>query len=199
MASVFFSSNNLSSNNSGLGFFGAQFGDSVNVSNYQDSTFFTDSNGLSQGPQVNNVKYIHPNSGLVNGVGPVNLLDISNYQATLKISFNHTSAVKTQNPVFRLFDRNVLANSPSGILCKCAEVIHPSLVQTGTLGSGSATWQNIGGDTIMTLISSPGYSGLRPNGSNTTSTVHDWFVNISVSPSNTGEKKFAGYFSVEYL
>lgn len=199
MATVFFSSNNIPSNNSGLGFFGAEFGHSVNVGQYQDSTFFTDSQGIAQGPQINNVKFVHNNSGVVNGVGPINLLDISNYQSTLKITFSHTSAVKTQNPIFRLFDRNALANSPSGILCKAAEIVHPSLTQTGSLGSGSAQWQNIGGETILSLISSPGYSGIRPNGSNTVSNTHDWFLALSVSPNSTGEKFFAGYFSVEYL
>lgn len=187
-------------NGSGLGFYGATFGNSVNVGDYQDSTWITDSNGLSQGPQVNNNKYVHPNSGSINGLDPINLLDFPNYLATLKVSFNHTSSVRTQNAKFRCYDRNNINNDPSGVVCMAAEIIHPSTSQTGSLGSGDSSWTNIyGSGSILDLISSPGVSGLRPNGSNTSGTQHDWYIALSQSPSSTGAKTSAGYFSCEYL
>ena len=60
-----FSIANLSG--SGLGFYGGGFGFSVAVGEYQDSTFITDGNGTSQGPQVDNIKYMNTQSGIVNG------------------------------------------------------------------------------------------------------------------------------------
>jgi len=205
MATISFSANDLAINNvglngSGLGFYGATFGQSVNVGSYQDSTWITDSNGLFQGPQVNNVKYTHPASGSINGLTSKNVLDIPNYLATLKVSFNHGSAVTTQNARFRCYDRNNINNNPSGVVCMAYETIHPSTTQTGSLGSGLASWTNIyGSGSILSLIDSPGVSGLRPNGPSTSSTQHDFYICISQSPSSTGSKLTAGYFSVEYL
>lgn len=187
-------------NGSGLGFYGATHGQSVNVSSYQDCTFITDSTGTIPGPQVHNIKYVHPASGSINGLTAVNVLDIPNYLASLKISFTHTSPVKTQNAQFRVYDRSNINNNPSGVLCKVAELVHPSTSQTGSLGSGNASWSTIqGSGSILSMTASPGISGLRPSGSNTTQAQHDWYLAISASPSSTGSKTFAGYFSVEYL
>lgn len=205
MATIFFSANDLAINNvglngSGLGFYGSTFGASVNVGSYQDSTWITDSNGLFQGPQVNNVKYVHPASGSINGLTAKNVLDIPNYLSSLKVSFSHGSAVTTQNARFRCYDRNNINNNPSGIVCMAYEVRHPSTTQTGSLGSGLSSWTNIyGSGSILSMIDSPGVSGLRPNGASTSSTQHDWFLLLSQSPSSTGSKTTAGYFSVEYL
>lgn len=187
-------------NGSGIGFYGSAFAQSVNVGSYQDSTFITDSTGTIQGPQVHNNKFIHPASGSINGLTPINVLDIPNYLASLKVTFNHPTAVKTQNAQFRVYDRVNINNDPSGVLCKVCEIVHPSISQTGSLGSGNASWQTIqGSGSILNMIASPGVSGFRPNGSNTTQTQHDWYLAISSSPNSTGSKTFAGYFSVEYL
>lgn len=206
MAAINFSSNtiaiaNTGLNGSGLGFFGPEgFGNSVNVGNYNDSTFITDSNGLFQGPQLNNVKYVHPASGSINGLSAVNLLAVPNYLATLKISFTHTSAVKTQNAQFRCYDRNNINNNPSGVACLVAEIRKPDTNQANVNGSGSASWTQINGSgSVLNMVSSPGLSGLRPNGPDTSSTQHDWYLAICQSPSSTGVKTSAGYFSVEYL
>lgn len=203
MATIFFSADNQgiqNLNGSGLGFYGSTFGNSVNVGEYQNSTYITDSNGLSQGPQVNNVKYVHPASGSINGLNPQNLLDIPNYLATLKVTFAHTSAVTTQNAQFRVYDRNNINNNPSGVVCQVAELVHPATVQTGSLGSGDASWtQLFGSGSILNMIDSPGLSGERPNGASTSSTQHDWYLVISQSPNSVGNKTSAGYFSVEYL
>lgn len=203
MATIVFSASDQgiqNLNGSGLGFYGATFGNSVNVGNYQDSTWITDSNGLNQGPQVNNVKYVHPASGSINGLTPVSILNMPNYLSSLKISFLHNVAVKTQNAKFRSYDRNNINNNPSGVTCLAVEIVHPSTVQTGNLGSGSASWTSIfGSGSVLSMVASPGLSGLRPNGVNTTSTQHDWYLNLSCSPNSVGNKTFAGYFSVEYL
>lgn len=187
-------------NGSGLGFYGAAFGQSVNVGNYQDATFITDSTGTLQGPQVHNNKFIHPASGSINGLAAVNVLNFPNYLASLKISFTHTSPVKTQNAQFRVYDRSNINNDPSGVLCKVYEIVHPSTTQTGNLGSGNANWSTVNGSgSVLSLIASPGISGIRPSGANTTQAQHDWYLAISPSPSSVGSKTFAGYFSVEYL
>lgn len=187
-------------NNSGLGFYGTSFGDSVEVGQYQESTFITDSTGTNQGPQGNNVKYVHPNSGSIDGLDPVNLLNIPNYLTTMNARFTHGSSVRTQNVKFYVYDRSNINNDPSGVLCKCAEIIHPNTDQTGLTGSGDASWVTVqGSGSILSLVDSPGTSGLSPNGPSTQDTRHDWYLAISASPESVGSKTFAGYFSVEYL
>lgn len=190
----------LNLQSSGLGFYGATFGQSVNVGSYQDSTWATDSTGTVQGAQVHNNKWTHQSSGSINGLTSVNVRDMPNQLATLNIRFTNGTTVRTQNAVFRVFDRTNINNNPSGVTCKVVELIHPSTLQTGLLGSGGSTWSTLAGSgSTLSLVSSPGLSGLRPSGASTTSTRHDWYVNISSSPDSIGSKLFAGYFQVEYL
>lgn len=186
-------------NGSGLGFFGSTFGNSVEVGEYQETTWVTNSNGTVQGLQTNNVQWTHPASGSVNGAASIALTAIPNYLATLNLRFDHSVAVKTQNAEFRIYDRNNINNSPSGVTVKVAEIRHPDTTQTNN-GSGNATWTTLyGSGSVLSMTASPGMSGLRPNGADTTSTRHDYYAVLSASPDSIGSKLFAGYFSLEYL
>jgi|10_taG_2_1085330.scaffolds.fasta_scaffold11194_3 hypothetical protein len=187
-------------NGSGLGFYGSSFGSSVEVGSYQTSTFITDANGTIQGPQVNDNKWKHPGSGSINGLGSVALTQITNALATLNVRFSHTSAVKTQNSKLRIFDRTNINNPASGVTTKVAEIIHPDVVQNNN-GSGDTTWNTpTGSAVIMDLVASPGMSGQRPNGSDTTADRHDYYVAISASPDSIGSKNLYGlYVELEYL
>lgn len=190
--------NNL--NGSGLGFYGSSFGSSVNVGEYQDSTFITNSNGTAQGPQASNIKYVHPASGSINGLTPVNVRAIPNYLATLNIRVNSDSPIRTQNAKFRVFDRVNINNNPSGVLCKVAEIRKPDPNQASVNGSGSAAWVTVqGSSSVLDLSASPGLSGTSPNGPLTQATRHDYYLAISANPSTVGAKLFAGYVEVEYL
>lgn len=185
---------------SGIGFYGNGFGASVEVGEYQDGTFITSSDGTAQGPQINNNKYTHDNSGSINGLTGINLLNFPNYLSTLNIRFEHGTPIKVQNAKFRVFDRVNINNNPSGVLCKVAEVIHPSETQTGLTGSGDSQWVTVqGSGSVLDLTDSPGTSGLSPSGANTEDTRHDFYLAISASPNSVGSKSFAGSFSCEYL
>lgn len=188
---------------SGLGFFGSSFGDSVDVGEYQDTTFITDGNGLVEGPQVNNIKYTHPNSGSINGAGSVVLTAIPNYLATLNIKFTHSSAVQVQNVKARIYDRSSINNPASGVTTKMAELIHVDTIQNNN-GSGDSSWATpAGSSVVVTLAQSPGQSGFYAGGgavSTREDTVHDWFLAISASPDSIGSKtNFALYCELEYL
>jgi len=138
------------------------------------------------------------------------LRQIPNNLATLNVRFTHSSAVKTQNCVFHIFDRSSVNNPASGVTARCAQIIHPDTVQNNN-GSGDVTWVGIttnpqtgsatvGGSGItLSLVASPGTSGFRPNGADTSDTQHDWYVAISASPDSVGSKLFAGYALCEYL
>ena len=204
MATFTFHSAGNDIGSSGVGFFGnSGFGSSVSVGSYQDSTYITNSNGTIAGASLNNIKYSHPNSGIVNGIGSpsgLNLQAITNAQASLNVRFSHSSPVATQNVKLRIYDRANINNPASGVTTKVAEIIHPTT--TNALdGSGSASWQTpAGSGTIVDLVSSPGMSGLRPDGSGTTSSRHDWYLALSASPDSIGSKtQYAMWVELEYL
>lgn len=187
---------------SGLGFFGAGgFGNSVAVGSWQDNTYITDGNGTTEGSIVNNIKYQSSESGIYDDV-VYNLRDIPNRLATLNIRFTHDTAVKCQNAALRIFDRNNIANPPSGVLCRVAELVHPYTTQTGDQsGSGDTDWNTPSGTNEMTFtLNSPGISGESPQGDLTTDVRHDFYVALSASPDSIGSKtNFGLYFEVEYL
>lgn len=189
---------------SGLGFYGSlAFGASVAVGSYQDRTFITDANGVIQGPEVNNVKFLNAASGILNQASSgVPLTFIPNWQATLNIRFTNDTHVKTQNVNVVIFDRSVVTHPASGVTTKVAEIVHPYPTQ-GPGGSGATSWTTFttaGTGAALALTSSPGLSGLRPNGPNTTGIQHDWYLAISGSPDTIGSKTQYGlYVSLEYL
>ena len=190
---------------SGLGFYGGGgFGRSVAVGTYQDNTYVTNSAGTIQGPQCNNVKWVHANSGEVAGGVTLDLLDIPNEDATLNIRFTHSSAVQVQNAELRIYDRSNINNGASGVTTKVAEIIHPETAQTGLLGSGDTSWYTPSGSSVVVpLADSPGISGLEAqngSGSTTSDIRHDFYIAWSASPDSIGSKTaYALYVSLEYL
>ncbi len=187
---------------SGLGFYGSTFGQSVQVGAYQGTTYATDSNGLTQGAQVNNVQWTHAQSGMVAGSTNLNLLNIPNYQATLNIRFTHDTAVQTQNALLYGYDRASINNTPSGVTLKAAELLHTSVSQA-VAGSGDSSWITLAGNsTTLTLAQSPGMSGMYAGsgvGSTRTDTRMDWYVALTCSPNSVSSKYFAIFASLEYL
>lgn len=186
---------------SGVGFYGSSgFGYSVPVGEYQSNTYITDSTGTSQGVQGNNCKYNTSTSVVIGTASSgVSLTSLPNHQSTLNVRFTHGSAVQTQNGYLRAYDRVGINNNPSGVTVQACNIIHPTITQS-PVGSGSSSWTQIyGSGSKLSLVSGPGISGLSPNGTSTSSTQHDWYVAMSVSPTSVGSKTFAAYVEMEYL
>ncbi len=192
---------------SGLGFYGyGGYNTSVQVGQFQDNTYITNANGTATNAiKVDNVKWVDNASGQLPGGEIRALRGIPNYLATLNIRFTHTSAVKTQNPQLRIFDRTNIDNPAVDVVTKIATIIHPWDTAT-PLGSGSLTWDTPGGSGSIINIGnfasaiSPGASGLSPNGANTQATQHDWYFAISAMPVTIGAKTaYSLSFSCEFL
>lgn len=197
---------NLSS--SGLGFFGATFGTSVQVGQYQDSTFITTSNGASEGPQATNCKYdtsdgsgviINDDAAIVPSAVPIN-------SGTMNIRFtNDSTPVKTQNAELRIFDRDTITNGATGVITQVLQVVNggSGVSSSGTVEAPASHsgWLAPSGDTVaMSLLSSAGSGGLSPSGTNTEDSRHDWYICMSASPINIGPKTAFGlYVQLEYL
>lgn len=207
MAAVdFFADYSINMNGSGFGFYRNAFGTSVSQNTWQNKTYVTNSNGTVQGAEADNVQFVNDGSlmsGVLGGGGSnINIKNIPNTQATLRIRFTHATAVQTLNNTLRCYDRSNINNNPSGIVCAAAEIIHPDPSQAST-GSGDTTWSFIAGSSvILSLCPSPGSGGHYAGDGNDggwSDTQHDHFVALSVKPTSAGTKLFALYFETEYL
>lgn len=196
---------NINTGPSGLGFFGdSGFGASVSVGAWQGKTYVTDGNGVTQGPEAQNVKYLNAGSGILGSTGTgIGLQAIPNWQSTVNVRFTHGSAVQAQNVEARIYDRTNINLGASGVTTKVAEIIHPGATQVAN-GSGDSQWLTPAGSAVVVdLANSPGTSGIfAGNGTNSTYSAqrHDWYLAISASPDSIGAKTQYGlYVSLEYL
>jgi len=185
---------------SGLGFYSSGFGYSVPVGSYQSRTYITNSTGTAQGSEVDNTKFSNSTTVIIGQAGSgISLTSLPNYQSTLNLRFTNDTPITVQNAEFRVYDGVGINNNPSGLTFYSCDIIHPNTIQ-GPTGSGITTWTQVyGSGSILSLVDSPGTSGLSPNGPSTSSTRHDWYVALSCSPSSVGSKTFSGYLSLEYL
>ena len=193
-------------NSSGLGFFGASFGTSVQVGEYQDSTFISSSNGSSEGPQATNCKYDTVTSGvIVNGDVAVVPSSMVINSGTLNIRFTFDTGVKTQNSQLRIFNRSNIDTAAVGVTTQVLQVANGgSGVDTDGVaiapGSHPGWIAPSGSGLTMALLSSAGSGGLSPDGVDTIDTRHDWYTCLSPSPSSIGSKESFGlYVQLEYL
>jgi len=146
---------------SGLGFFGGSFGSSVELNQFQGSTYITKGAGTIEGAAVNNRKYASATTSYAPSIVPATGLKyIPNKNASLNVRFTHASAVKTQNVRMRIFDR-VNANNPaSGVWTRVAELLKPMTSYSTVEGSGDVTWW---GDSTHTGSDSQGTFSGSPN------------------------------------
>lgn len=143
---------------SGLGFFGATAGSSVQIGSYQDSTYVSNGDGSVTKDQTNNIKYVgtaFPSGACTvdnvgSAYGPVGLSGVPSFHSTLGIRFGHTTAVKVQNAQLRIYDRNNINYPASGVNTKVAEIVNfngsswtsqgSTGVSSSAVGSGDAFW-----------------------------------------------------------
>lgn len=157
---ILHATNAVGTNGSGLGFYGATFGTSVPLNQYQQSTFLTSADGSAEGAAGLNLACI-PNSTdviasscipqLVNS--PVKLINVNGSNSTLTIEFTNDTPVYVQNAQLRIYDRNYSINNPaSGVNTKVCEIVNfagkaysawytdPGNDTTTNCGSGDALW-----------------------------------------------------------
>ena len=117
---------------SGLAFYGASAGSSVQIGAFQDNTNVANADGSEFKSSTPNVKFVgstYPSgmcsvSAAGGSVFAVGLSGVCSYQSTLGIEFGHTSAVKVQNCQLRIYDRSNINYPASGVNTRVAEVIN---------------------------------------------------------------------------
>lgn len=110
---------------SGLGFYGASFGSSVQIGSYQDKTFITNADGTTNGGNAYNFKFTAAASGIPDtDTSGIPLCRLNGYHRTLDINFDHTSLVAVQNAQLRIYDRTNINYPASGVNTKIAEIVN---------------------------------------------------------------------------
>ena len=118
---------------SGLAFFGATAGSSVQIGNYQDTTYVSNGDGSSYTDASNNIKFqktatypsgkctleATPGSPYENG-----LTGVRTFYGSLGIEFGHTSQVNIQNCQLRIYDRSNVNYPASGVSTKVGELVN---------------------------------------------------------------------------
>ncbi len=193
---------------SGIGFYGASFGSSVQVGQYQDSTFLTNSTGSLNGGPLDNNKYQGDVSGVSNnGETAIHISGLPLESGTVNVRFTNGTNVKTQNGEARIFDRTTITEAASGVTTQVAQLVNggsgvePTTGTAQTWDSSEDGWQQLAGSgTVMVLLNSPGSGGLSPSGDVTEDTRHDWYLCLSGSPDSIGSKTLYGlYIALEFL
>ena len=169
---------------SGIGFFGGDFGLSVPVDSYQDTTFITNSDGTSQAEQLQNTKYASVSGVKFNTNNEKDNEIIPNYYAPINIRFDHSEAVRVKNCQLRIFDRQDITKNASGVTTEVYEVRHPVSVEGATAlkhrGNGSENhawtsfmWDGVSDNEVTPLdfTPSPGPSGLNGNTSDSSNSA----------------------------
>jgi len=172
-----------------LGFFGANFGFSIRVGEYNNSSFRTTADGSSNGGALPNLRWANSSGAYVAGeLTATELKEIDNDEATLKITLTTDSAIQTQNSVLRAFDRVDINSNPSGVTILAAEIRNDI---TAGRGSGDTSWTSIAG--------SGSTLGLEDQ-TTEDSTTHDFFIALTATPTSIGEKTSVGfYWETEFL
>ncbi len=169
-----------------VGFFGASFGFSIRVGEFNQSTNRTNANGTSNGGSMPNTRFASATGAIV-GLSTIHLEEVEDGESTVAIRLITDSAVGTQNATFRAFDRSDINNNPSGVTIRAAQILKPNPV---IRGSGDASWTIVAGSGATLPVADQ--IGVA--------TTHDWYIALTATPNSIGEKTNIGfYFETEFL
>ena len=207
--SLYAGEDTLVSVGSGLGFFGNNgFNAPVSIGSYNGRTFVTNSSGTVQGFECNNNKYSTA-SGVIHGQtgSGIDLRNLPNELATINMRFTHDSAIYCQFVKMWIYD----GSSTDGVENKekpatnlsfyTAEIRHRSRLQSIQSTSSDAVWSDLSasGSNVANLVNSPGLNGAREGGPEELSVQHDWYVAMTCTPTQLGDKMFGIFAELEYL
>lgn len=194
---------------SGLGFFGDNgFNAAIDIGSYNGHTFVSNSSGTIESFECNNNKF-NGASGVIHGQDSagIPLSNLPNELATINVRFNHGASVFVQNTKLYVFDgsfTNSIANKgipAPNLTFLAAEIRHLTNLQTTESPFSSSEWLDLSasGSNFISLVNSPGLNGVREAGFAEFSTRHDWYIAMTCSPTQLGDKQFGMTFELEYL
>ena len=199
----------LVSTSSGLGFYGDDgFDEAIPIGTYNGRTFVTNSSGTVEGFECNNNKYFSASQVIHSQEGSgISLQNLPNELATINVRFTHGSSIYCQQAKLWIFDGSFTCDSANkdqpaeNLTFYAAEIRHRSRLQTVESAYSDASWSNVSasGSNYIGLVNSPGLNGAREAGFEELSTQHDWYVALSCTPTQLGDRMFGMTYEVEYL
>ena len=137
---------------SGLAFYGATGGSSVQIGAYQSTTYVANADGSDYDDETNNIKYrseVFPSgqceiAGSYGTAQNIGLSGVKSMHGTLGIEFGHTAAVKVQNCQLRIYDRSNVNNPASGVNTKVAELVNWNGSTYNSQGADGASSDAVG-------------------------------------------------------
>jgi hypothetical protein len=194
---------------SGLGFYGDDGFDAiVSIGSYNGHTFVTNSNGTVEGFECNNNKYDGASKIIyAQESSGITLTRLPNELAAANVRFTHGTPIYCQAVNLYIFDGTFTgtaankANPAANLTFQAAEIRHRSRLQTVVSSFSDSVWSDLSasGSNFITLVSSPGLNGAREGGFEELSAQHDWYIALSCSPTQLGDKQFGMTFELEYL
>ena len=172
-----------------LGFFGSNFGFSIRVGEFNNTSFRTNSNGTTNGGALPNTRFANVSGAFVGSeLTATELLEIDNSEATLNILLTTDATIQTQNSKLRAFDRVDINANPSGVVIRAAEIAKD---QALVRGSGDTNWTVIAGSGNVLSLADQTTADFN---------THNWFIALTATPTSIGEKTNIGfYFETEFL
>lgn len=162
------------SNGSRIGFFGANFGDSIVLNAYQDKTYVTNIDGTVNSGELPNIKYISNSPGMGSiGSGSAAITTFTPSQCTLHISLDSGSASRVQAVKLIAYSGS-LTVGPSGGLSAAG----PSKATIVGFELGDTDWTIMSGS-AQPLMLTP-YSGAAGK------VTHDYYIGLSAQPQVIG-------------
>ena len=158
-----------------IGFFGAAFGGSIPLDNYQSTTVYTNSTGTVNNGALPNVKYINSTQGDL-GSGTVNLTTLTNSDATVHIRLISGSASRLQAVNLHAISGS-FSVGPTGSGSLSASGPGNANMMGYEIGGANAAWTSMSGS-VSPLALTP-HTGSAAQ-------VHDYYVALSASPTTTG-------------
>lgn len=147
-----------------VGFFGTNFGDSISLGSFNNTTVATDVNGGINHGALPNVKYV--GSTTANwGEGVENLSSIENTECTLKITASSGSGFNIQALKLIAYNGTDESVAPSNVVIYGAE-------------KGDSSWTLMSGS-AQPLILTPASSSSPPNS-------YHYYIALSATPSVAG-------------
>ena len=158
-----------------IGFFDANFGDSIVLNTYQDKTYVTNIDGTINSGELPNIKYVSnsPGTGSADSGSAVAITTFTSDQCTLHISMTSGSASRIQAVKLIAYSGS-LTVGPTGTLSAAGT---PNATIVG-FELGDTNWTIMSGS-AQPLILTP-YSGSAGK------VVHDYYIGLSAQPQATG-------------
>ncbi len=207
--SLYAGEDTLVSTSSGLGFFGdGGFNIPIVIGTYNGRTFVTNSSGTVEGFECNNNKYSTASDVIHGQAGSgILLTELPNELATINVRFTHGSSIYCQFAKLWIYDGTSTGDVPDkedpapNLTFYAAEIRHRSRLQSEQSVYSDASWSDLSasGSNDIDLVNSPGQNGVREGGFEELSTRHDWYIALSCTPTQLGDKSFGMFYELEYL